>query len=112
MVGGLVQEVDSHDTWKEILLKAEKENKIVIVDFSAVWCGPCRVISPVFEELSEQYPSIFFLKVDVDDVREVAENCTIRAMPTFQVFKNGQKVDELVGASPDKLKQLIAKWAS
>jgi thioredoxin 1 len=83
----------------------------VIVDFSATWCGPCRMIGPEFAKLSEEFTSVVFLKVDVDQVESVASKCGISAMPTFQVFKDGQKVDELVGASKDKLKELIAKWA-
>jgi thioredoxin 1 len=63
------------------------------------------MISPEFDRLSESYPSIIFLKVDVDEVEAVA------AMPTFQVWKDGAKVDELVGASKDKLKELIEKYA-
>eukprot|EP00889_Picochlorum_renovo_P007870 jgi/Picre1/34900/NNA_002366.t1 len=70
-----------------------------------------RIIAPEFDRLSEEYPNVVFLKVDVDEVEAVAAACGISAMPTFQVWKNGAKVDELVGASKDKLKELVAKNA-
>lgn len=68
------------------------------------------MISPEFDRLSESYANIIFLKVDVDEVEMVAAACGISAMPTFQVWKDGKKVDELVGASKEKLKELIEKY--
>lgn len=82
----------------------------IIVDFSATWCAPCRMIGPEFAKLSNEYHNVVFLKVDVDQVESVAASCGISAMPTFQVFKDGKKVDELVGASKDKLLELVQKY--
>jgi len=84
--------------------------KAIIVDFSATWCGPCRMIGPEFVKLSNEYENVVFLKVDVDQVESVAASCGISAMPTFQVFKDGNKVDELVGASKEKLLDLVKKY--
>jgi len=109
MGGGSVKVVGSKDEWNTIL--SESKSKPVLVDFSATWCGPCRLISPVFAELSNKYTEIVFLNIDVDDVPEVAEQCSIKAMPTFQVWVEGKKVDELVGASREKLEALVAKYA-
>ncbi|ODO07335.1 thioredoxin [Cryptococcus wingfieldii CBS 7118] len=77
----------------------------VVIDFWATWCGPCRVISPIFESLEARghHPGVKFHKVDVDEQPEIAEDVGIRAMPTFIAFKDGQKVDELVGADPERL---------
>jgi len=86
-----------------------KGDKPVIIDFTASWCGPCRMIGPVFEELSNDPGNLTFIKIDVDENEEAAAACGIAAMPTFQVWKNGAKVDELVGASKDKLGELVAK---
>ncbi|KAG2486734.1 hypothetical protein HYH03_014660 [Edaphochlamys debaryana] len=70
------------------------------------------MIAPLYEQLSDLHTDVYFLKVDVDDVPAVAEACSVSAMPTFQVFKDGAKADELVGASQDKLKAMIAKYST
>jgi thioredoxin-like negative regulator of GroEL len=73
-------------------------------------CGPCKFIGPIFEKLAEENPEIEMVKVDVDDADEVAGRCGIQAMPTFQFFKDGIKVEEMRGADQARLTQLIAKY--
>lgn len=72
-------------------------------------CGPCKYIAPIFEKLSESNPDIEFIKVDVDKSEDVAASCGISAMPTFQFYKDGAKVDEIRGADVPRLEQLISK---
>ena len=79
----------------------------VVVDFTASWCGPCKSIAPFFEELAGKYPDIEFVKIDVDELEDVAGECGISAMPTFQVYSNGVKVSEMTGADKDKLSALV-----
>ena len=85
----------------------------VIVDFTASWCPPCRMLGPKFEEFSEIYGQIKFIKVDVDEVSEVAAACEISAMPTFKVFKDGQcqNADTVTGANEAALRALCEKYS-
>ena len=68
------------------------------------------MIGPYFEQLSKEYTNVNFIKVDVDELEDVSGEAGVSAMPSFFVYKNGQKVDELVGASKEKLQALIAKY--
>lgn len=85
-------------------------DKLVVVDFFATWCGPCRLIAPKVQEFSvsdDFKDSVVFLKVDVDDIEELATKYNVRCMPTFLFFKNKSKIEEFSGANEDKLKELI-----
>lgn len=83
----------------------------VAIDFYATWCGPCRIIGPRFDALSDKFPSITFVKVDVDQAGEIAQNMQISAMPTFIFFKDGKKVTTVVGADPTQLEAALARVA-
>jgi thioredoxin 1 len=82
-------------------------NELVIVDFTATWCGPCQKIGPEFVELSKKYLNVKFVKVDVDVNGDTAEVCEVSAMPTFQLYKNGKKVGEVVGSSIQNVEELL-----
>ena len=78
-----------------------QDSKLVIVDFWAVWCGPCRMISPILDELEEEMAQeITVVKVNVDDADEIAARYRIMNIPTLLFIKNGQVVDKTVGAMP------------
>ena len=84
-------------------------DKLVVIDFTSAWCDPFNKIAPVFEELSVQYPNIVFLKVDVEEVEEIAIEENIESMPTFIFKRNETTIDTLIGANITKLKELIHK---
>ncbi|XP_003383163.1 PREDICTED: thioredoxin-like [Amphimedon queenslandica] len=86
-------------------------DKVVVIDFTASWCGPCQMIGPKFEAMSQEFTSLDFYKVDVDKNDETAERQGIQAMPTFQFFKNGKKIDDMRGANEAKLREMIQKYA-
>ena len=80
----------------------------VIIDFTATWCGPCQRIAPFFEELSTKYPSVTFVKVDVDECADTAHACSISAMPTFACFDaEGELAGTISGADQDKLAAFV-----
>jgi len=88
----------------------EAGSSLVVVDFFAQWCGPCKVIAPKIEELAAEYPDVVFLKVDVDECEDIASDYEITAMPTFVFIKHKQKIDAFSGANADKVKQYITKY--
>jgi thioredoxin len=78
-----------------------------VVDFFAEWCGPCKMISPYIGQLEKEFPNVQFVKVDVDELEEVASLNNITAMPTFIFFRNGQKVHEFRGADKNRLLEAV-----
>lgn len=81
----------------------------VLVDFSATWCGPCKQLSPIIDQLATEYEGrVKIGKVDIDDAQEVAGKFGIMSVPTVLFFKEGKKVDQIVGLKPkDKFKEKI-----
>lgn len=107
--GGEVLEPATLDDVQDIIMKASNEGKLVVIDFSATWCGPCKMISPVYHELSEsaEFSNAVFLKVDVDENPDTAAKYQVSAMPTFIFIKRGEVVDKLMGANPAALKGML-----
>jgi len=103
--GGSVHQIATKVEWNA----AVEEKGLVVLDAFATWCGPCKVIAPQVVKFAKQYSSARFYKLDVDDVPEVAQELGIRAMPTFLLFKDGEKVGEVVGANPKALEAAIQK---
>jgi thioredoxin 1 len=99
------EEVNDSQFESEVL-KAEVP---VLVDFWAPWCGPCRMVAPIVEELAEEYGDrVKFLKMNTDDNAKTASGYGIRAIPTLLVFKGGQPVGQVVGFRPKSdLKKVI-----
>lgn len=98
-----VKEVTSQDHFKLLI----SSDKVAIVDFYATWCGPCKAIEPVMEKLSEMAPEAEFLRVDVDQQTDIAEEYGITAMPTIKFYRDAVPVDTVIGANLGKIVSLL-----
>jgi len=85
------------DNFEAEVLQAEKP---VLVDFWAVWCGPCQMVGPVLEEISEERSDLIVGKVNVDEEQELAAQFGVMSIPTMILFKNGEAAGKIVGAMP------------
>lgn len=100
----------------DIIFQEEFEQKVlkadhpVVVDFFAEWCGPCKMLAPVLDKLEGEFDDYEFVKVNIDENQELAEEYEVFSIPNVCVFKGGQLVDRNVGfASEDDLREFIAK---
>jgi thioredoxin 1 len=85
-------------TWDSEVIKA---SGVVMIDFWAAWCGPCRIISPTIEELSKEYSGrIKVLKLNTDENSDIASRYQVMGIPTIMFFKDGTKLDQIVGVVP------------
>ncbi|GMI41452.1 hypothetical protein TrCOL_g11648 [Triparma columacea] len=109
--GGEVHNLPTLSDVDVAIAQASKDGKSVVIDFSATWCGPCKMIGPVYSMLSDEFESVVFIKVDVDENAETAAKYDVSAMPTFVFIKNGEIVDRLSGANADRLREMIQNLA-
>lgn len=89
----MAKEITIYDFETEVL----NNSKPVVVDFYAEWCGPCKMMAPVFKELSTQMPNCDFYKINVDSEQDLANKYQVMSIPTVMVFKNGEPVLTSVG---------------
>ncbi len=93
-------ESKTHEVDFENFETVVEQNPVVILDFWAEWCQPCKVFGPIFDALAETYPEIYFGKVNTEVATELAEAFQVRSIPTIMAFKNGELVFEQAGVLP------------
>ncbi|CAN4105327.1 unnamed protein product [Withania somnifera] len=99
------------EKWEEKMSEANSSGKIVVVNFSASWCNPCKAAAPGYHELADKYTSMIFLTVDVDDLAELSTSWDVKATPTFIFFRDGHLVDKVVGGNTQELQKKLMNLA-
>ena len=95
-------------TKENFQVEITKSDKPVLVDFWAVWCGPCQMMAPILHELETEMPDVQIGKVNVDEQVDLARQCRVVSIPTLIIFKNGQEVQRMVGVtSKEELKDAL-----
>jgi len=110
----MIEYIKTLKEFDEIIAKAKEESKVVLVDYTASWCGPCKMIAPVLDKFADAADSskIEFYKVDVDDAAEISHKAGVTVMPTFRAYNSKNPIPEKdyseeKGAIPAKLQKLI-----
>lgn len=83
------------------------KNKLIVVNFFATWCGPCRLAAPKLKKMASDFKDAIFCKIDIDENQSLATRFVIRAMPTYMVFKDGEEIGTIVGANLNKVAALL-----
>ena len=82
-------------------------NKLVVVDFFATWCGPCRALSPYIDELATNHHNILFAKANIDETSAMANELDVKSLPCVIIFENGKEINRVVGFNKPKLQAII-----
>ncbi|CAL2032722.1 hypothetical protein CAEBREN_02489 [Caenorhabditis brenneri] len=93
-------------------LVRQHPDKVIILDFFATWCGPCKAIAPLYKELATNNKGIIFCKVDVDEAEDLCSKYDVKMMPTFVFTKNGETVETLEGCVEEELRRKVHQHVS
>ncbi|CAL1413781.1 unnamed protein product [Linum trigynum] len=104
-----VVEVHSASQWKAFVDDSRENNKLLVIQFTATWCGPCRLMEPAMEEFAAKYAEVMFIKIDVDKLPSVARQYDVQIMPAFAMIKKGKEVDKVAGVKKTELRNKIEK---
>ena len=99
-----VMELTSHDFDQK-----KSENELLLVDFWAEWCGPCKSMHPIFSRMAKKYKSVRFARVNVDNAQDIAMRYGVQSIPTFIMFKNGEVANTMIGAVGEPGIHMICK---
>ncbi|KAI8017432.1 Thioredoxin H2 [Camellia lanceoleosa] len=99
----------SSNRWQLHFNSSKQIPKLMVVDFSASWCGPCKFIEPAIHAMAAKFTDVEFVKIDVDELSDVAQEFGVQGMPTFVLLKQGKEVGRIVGAKKDELEKMVEK---
>ncbi|KAG2714376.1 hypothetical protein I3843_03G026700 [Carya illinoinensis] len=95
--------------WQLHFNNSKDSSQLMVIDFAASWCGPCKFIEPAVHAMASKFTDVDFAKIDVDELPDVAQEFRVQAMPTFVLVKKGKEVDRVVGVKKDELEKKIEK---
>ncbi|RDX63847.1 Thioredoxin H2 [Mucuna pruriens] len=95
--------------WNAHFDALKQTNKLMVINFTASWCGPCKLMDPVIQQLAAKYRDVEFAKIDVDELMEVSQDFQVQTMPTFMLIKKDKVTDKVVGAKQEELQRVIEK---
>jgi len=106
----MVQEIKTVEDFKTAI--GDKNTGLVVIDFFADWCGPCKMIAPKFHKMSEQHTSVGFYKVNSDnpELQDMCSICKVQSLPSFCFFRGGKYITKSVGADDKQLAKLIVQY--
>ncbi|OIW04782.1 hypothetical protein TanjilG_06371 [Lupinus angustifolius] len=105
----LILTFHSNAKWKAHFDASKETNKLMVIDFTATWCGPCKYMDPIIRDFAAKYTDVEFIKLDVDELMEVAQAFQVQVLPTFILIKKGKIAEKVVGAKKEVLQKLIEK---
>ncbi|CAN8284748.1 unnamed protein product [Cochlearia groenlandica] len=108
---GKVYPVSKIDKWEEKITEANSNGKILVVNFKASWCVPCKRLAPIYQELASTYTSMIFVTIDVEELAEFSNEWNVEATPTIVFLKDGRQMDKLVGGDALELQKKTAAAA-
>ncbi|XP_010470203.1 PREDICTED: thioredoxin H7 [Camelina sativa] len=102
-------EIESRRQWRSLFDSMKGSNNLLVIDFTAAWCGPCKAMEPRVKEIASKYSDVVFARVDVDKLMDVAATYKAITLPAFVFVKRGEEIDRVVGAKPVELVNKIEK---
>ena len=105
----IVNEMPVMELTSQDFHQKKSENELLLVDFWAEWCGPCKSMHPIFSRMAKKYKSVRFARVNVDNAQDIARRYGVQSIPTFIMFKNGEVANTMVGAVGEPGIHMICK---